>query len=91
MSVGSVSNTFNIKGVAEHCLFLDTTSQAFKFQKQLVESYIKSDVGKDSAHDKPLSIVIVGAGATGVELAAQLHEVTNLLAVYGLNENRRQS
>ena len=35
MSVGSVSNTFNIKGVADHCLFLDTTAQAFRFQKHL--------------------------------------------------------
>ena len=86
MSVGSVSNTFNIKGVAEHCLFLDTTSQAFKFQKQLFESYLKSYIGKDSTHVKPLSIAIVGAGATGVELAAQLHEVTNVLSIYGLNE-----
>ncbi len=86
MSVGSVSNTFNIKGVAEHCLFLDTTSQAFKFQKQLFESYLKSYIGKDPVNVKPLSIAIVGAGATGVELAAQLHEVTNVLAIYGLNE-----
>ncbi|MGZ8955709.1 MAG: NAD(P)/FAD-dependent oxidoreductase [Methylovulum sp.] len=86
MSVGSVSNTFNIKGVAEHCLFLDTTSQAFKFQKQLFESYLKSYIGKDKATVKPLSIAIVGAGATGVELAAQLHEVTNVLAIYGLKE-----
>ncbi len=86
MSVGSVSNTFNIKGVAEHCLFLDTTSQAFKFQKQLFETYIKNYIGKDPATVKPLSIAIVGAGATGVELAAQLHEVTNVLAIYGLNE-----
>lgn len=85
MSVGSVSNTFNIKGVAEHCLFLDTTAQAFKFQKQLVESYIKSHAGK--VRDKTLSIVIIGAGATGVELSAQLHEVTDLLAVYGLDES----
>lgn len=85
MSVGSISNTFNIKGVAEHCLFLDTTTQAFKFQKQLVESYIKSHAGK--AADKTLSIVIIGAGATGVELSAQLHEVTDLLAVYGLDES----
>jgi NADH dehydrogenase len=85
MSVGSISNTFNIKGVAEHCLFLDTTSQAFKFQKQLVESYMKSHAGK--AADKTLSIVIIGAGATGVELSAQLHEVTDLLAVYGLDES----
>lgn len=84
MAVGSVSNTFNIEGVAEHCLFLDTTKQAFRFQKQLVETYIKSFVGKESHIDKPLSIVIIGAGATGVELSAQLREVTNLLAVYGL-------
>lgn len=85
MAVGSISNTFNIKGVAEHCLFLDTTAQAFKFQKQLVESYIKSHAGKQA--DKTLSIVIIGAGATGVELSAQLHEVTDLLAVYGLDES----
>lgn len=85
MAVGSVSNTFNIKGVSDHCLFLDTTAQAFKFQKQLVESYIKSHAGKQSG--KTLSIVIIGAGATGVELSAQLHEVTDLLAVYGLDES----
>lgn len=86
MSIGSVSNSFNIKGVAEHCLFLDTTSQAFNFQKQLFESYLKKYIGKDTATVKPLSIAIVGAGATGVELSAQLHEVTNVLAIYGLNE-----
>ncbi len=85
MAVGSISNTFNIKGVAEHCLFLDTTAQAFKFQRQLVESYIKSHASQSA--DKSLSIVIIGAGATGVELSAQLHEVTNLLAVYGLDES----
>ncbi len=86
MAIGSVSNTFNIKGVAEYCLFLDTTSQAFKFQKELFESYLKSYIGKDTGTVKPLSIVIVGAGATGVELSAQLHEVTNVLAIYGLKE-----
>ncbi len=85
MSVGSISNTFGIKGAAEHCLFLDTTVQAFKFQKQLVESYIKkSHVGKTG---KSLSIVIIGAGATGVELSAQLYEVAHLLAIYELDES----
>jgi NADH:ubiquinone reductase (H+-translocating) len=87
MAIGSVSNSFGIKGVEEHCLFLDTTSQAFKFQKQLVESYIKNHAGSDVTKNKQLSIAIVGGGATGVELSAELHEVTDLLAVYGLNES----
>jgi len=88
MAIGSVSNSFGIKGVEGHCLFLDTTSQAFKFQKQLVESYIKIHAGTDAAKNKQLSIAIVGGGATGVELSAELHEVTDLLAIYGLNESR---
>ena len=90
MAVGSVSNSFGIKGVAEHCRFIDTTAQAYRFQKQLVETYyIKSYAGQNSLKDKPLSIVIVGAGATGVELSAELHEVTRLLATYGLENSDR--
>jgi NADH:ubiquinone reductase (H+-translocating) len=84
MAVGSVSNTFNVKGVNEHCLFLDTTTQAFKFQRQLMETYIKNDASNEGKQVSPLSIAIIGAGATGVELSAQLHEVTNVLATYGL-------
>ncbi|MEQ1638051.1 MAG: NAD(P)/FAD-dependent oxidoreductase [Methylococcales bacterium] len=84
MAVGIVSNTFNIKGVNDYCMFLDTTDQAYKFQKQLVEACIKTHVGKKPDEDKALSIAIIGAGATGVELSAELHAVTRLLAVYGL-------
>jgi NADH:ubiquinone reductase (H+-translocating) len=88
MSVGSVSNTFGIDGVEEHCMFIDTTAQAYRFQKQLVETYyIKSYSGQNSLKEKPLSIVIIGAGATGVELSAELHEVTKLLATYGLEDS----
>lgn len=85
MAVGSVSNTFGIKGVDQHCRFIDTTKEAFRFQKQLVETYyLQSYASQSHLRDKPLSIVIVGAGATGVELSAELREVTKLLATYGL-------
>ena len=85
MAVGSISNTFGIKGVDEHCMFIDTIKQAYRFQKQMVESYyLKSYANQSQPGEKPLSIVIVGAGATGVELSAELHEVTKLLATYGL-------
>lgn len=85
MAVGSISNTFGIKGVDEHCMFLDTTKQAYRFQKHLVESYyLKCYAVQSHLGEKPLSIVIVGAGATGVELSAELRHVTKLLATYGL-------
>jgi len=85
VAVGSISNTFGIKGVAEHCMFIDTIKQAYRFQKQLVENYyLKSYANQSQPGEKPLSIVIIGAGATGVELSAELHHVTKLLATYGL-------
>ncbi|MGY6274142.1 NAD(P)/FAD-dependent oxidoreductase [Methylomonas sp. MgM2] len=85
MAVGSISNTFGIKGVDEHCMFIDTTKQAYRFQKHLVETYyLKCYANQSRPGEKPLSIVIVGAGATGVELSAELRHVTKLLATYGL-------
>jgi NADH dehydrogenase len=86
ISVGSVSHDFNIKGVSEHCLFLDTTKQAEVFQKQLLQSYLRAHTQGKPLDEGQLDIAIVGAGATGIELSAQLHEVSHLLTAYGLDE-----
>jgi len=86
ISVGSVSHDFGIKGVSDHCLFLDTTKQAEAFQKQLLQSYLQAHTQGRPLDEGQLNIAIVGAGATGVELCAQLHEVSHLLTAYGLDE-----
>ncbi|MEX1200091.1 MAG: NAD(P)/FAD-dependent oxidoreductase [Methylophaga sp.] len=86
ISVGSVSHDFGIKGVRDHCLFLDTTQQAEAFQKQLLQSYLQAHTQGRPLDEGQLNIAIVGAGATGVELCAQLHEVSHLLTAYGLDE-----
>ncbi|MFT7235924.1 MAG: NADH dehydrogenase [Methylophagaceae bacterium] len=86
IAVGSVSHDFGIPGVAEHCLFLDTTNQAENFQGRLLEGYLRAHTQKTPIDQGQLDIAIVGAGATGVELSAQLHEVSHLLAAYGLDE-----
>ncbi len=86
IAVGSVSHDFGIKGVKEHCMFLDTTQQAETFQAQLLEAYLRAHTQGKPLNEGQLDIAIVGAGATGVELSAQLHEVSHLLTAYGLDE-----
>ena len=88
MSVGSVSHDFGVEGVRDHCLFLDTTDQAERFQRRLIESYIRVQGHAGEDESGQLDVAIVGAGATGVELAAQLHEVSHLMNAYGLDNVR---
>lgn len=86
LAVGSVSNDFNVPGVQDHCYFLDTTRQAEVFQSRLLEAYLKAHTQGKPLEPGQLDVAIAGAGATGVELAAQLHKVSRLLTAYGLDE-----
>ena len=85
IAVGSLSNDFGITGVKEHCLFLDSTAQAERFQRKLLNCMLKAHTQGKPIAEGQLDLAIVGAGATGVELAAQLHHVTRLLSAYGLD------
>ncbi|REG52120.1 NADH dehydrogenase FAD-containing subunit [Paraburkholderia sp. BL6669N2] len=83
IAVGSNTNDFGTPGAAEHCVFLDTTQQAERFHRQLLQHYMTAHALRDS--DSQVSIAIVGAGATGVELAAELRHTGMQLANYGLD------
>lgn len=86
IAIGSVSNDFNIEGVKEHCLFLDTKREAQVFQNKLLEAYIRANSQATPLKAGQLDVVIAGGGATGVELSAQLHKVSRLFKVYGLDQ-----
>ncbi|WP_327438890.1 NAD(P)/FAD-dependent oxidoreductase [Pseudomonas donghuensis] len=83
IAVGSNTNDFGTLGAAQHCLFLDTRKQAERFHQQLLNHYLRAHAG-DQANEQ-ISVAIVGAGATGVELAAELHHAAHELAAYGLD------
>ena len=85
IAVGSICNDFGIPGVGEHCHFLDTTDQAEEFQNQWVESYFQAHALGGARESGQLDVAIVGGGATGIELSAQLHQATHLLSAYGLD------
>ena len=86
IAVGSVSNDFGIEGVREHCMFLDTKQEAQSFQNRLLEIYIKANTQNQAISPGQLDVVIAGAGATGVELSAQLYKVSRLFTAYGLDQ-----
>lgn len=90
IALGSVANNFGIEGVAEHCYFIDTPQQADAFRRKMLNTFLqKNDVG--SSEQPTLSINIVGAGATGVEVAAELTRAAGMLHNYGytdLEQNR---
>lgn len=86
LAIGSISNHFNTSGVAEHCIFLDSPGQAHRFQRRLLEAYLKLN-SPQHPKDK-LNIAIVGAGATGVELAAELYHAAAELNLYGFADLR---
>ena len=85
ISIGSLCNDFGIPGVAEHCQFLDSTEQAEHFQQHLLASYLRAQAQGSFGGDGVLDIAIVGGGATGIELSAQLHQASQLFNAYGLD------
>ena len=87
IAVGSTTNDFGTPGAAEHCIFLDTRAQAERFHRRMLSHYLRAHANEGEAGGK-IDIAIVGAGATGVELAAELHHAAKQLAAYGLNRIR---
>ncbi len=81
VSVGSLSNDFGIEGVREHSRQLDSREQAELFNKHFASRLHRVNSSEDP--DATLSVAIVGGGATGVELAADMHNVARRLRDYG--------
>lgn len=86
MAVGSVTNHFNTPGAAQNCLFLDDREQADRFRLKLLNQCLRVSrlMSADPSSDAHVRVAIVGAGATGVELAAELYNSAAGLRHYGL-------
>ena len=82
--VGSVGNDFNVPGVAKHAISLDTQADAERFHRRLLAACVRADGAAAGGKPTGVNIVIIGAGATGVELAAEIRHTTDAHASYGL-------
>lgn len=87
LALGSTSNDFGTPGARDNCIFLDSRAQADRFQSQFLNMYLRAHaLPEGQASQAELNIAIVGAGATGVELAAELHHAAHKFVEYGLDE-----
>jgi len=87
ISVGSTSNYFGVPGARENTISLNATEDAERFRLRLLRLLAQAESNKaDAAGGRSgLDIVIIGGGATGVELAAELREASGVYAAYGFN------
>ena len=81
IAIGSVTNDFGTPGAKDHCIFLDSRQQAERFHRTLLNEFLRAS---NSENPRNLEIAIVGAGATGVELSAELYNTAEVLSSYGL-------
>ncbi|WP_157271854.1 NAD(P)/FAD-dependent oxidoreductase [Azohydromonas aeria] len=84
VAVGSIVNDFRTPGVAEHALRLDSAADAMRFHRLLLAECARAEVQSRG----PVEVAIVGGGATGVELSAEL--VESVRAIAGLGTELRQ-
>jgi len=91
MAVGSETNHFQTPGAAENALMLDSADEAERFHRRLIATCLRADAEAAGGTERKVRVVIIGAGATGVELAAELRHTTKLLAGYGLERLDPQS
>lgn len=77
IAVGSYSQTFGIEGVKEFACFLRDIADARKIRMKVLQTFEKAalPITTDDERKKLLHFAIVGGGPTGIEYAAELHDL----------------
>lgn len=85
LALGSQTNDFGTLGAQEHCIFLDSRRAAERFHQAFLNVYLSASHTGPEQTPQAFNIAIVGAGATGVELAAELNHTAHQLHHYGFD------
>jgi NADH dehydrogenase len=84
VALGSVGNAFGTPGVMQHAIMLDTAEQAQCFNRRLINACVRAFAQSEPIRPGQLNVTIIGAGATGTELA-ELHRTVRSLIAFGLD------
>jgi NADH dehydrogenase len=85
LAVGSVCNDFGTPGAAQNAIALDDPEQAARFNRRMIDACLRANAQREQLSPGQLHCAIIGAGATGVELAAELHKSVREIAAHNLD------
>lgn len=85
LAMGSGINDFGTPGVREHAHAIDSQAQAERFNTALRTQLLRA-----ALHDSEVRVAIVGGGATGVQLAAELSDLMEQASGFGDAQMRRR-
>lgn len=78
IAIGASTNFYDTPGASEHAFVLKDLSEAIAIRNHVITQFELASREKDpDVRKRMLSIVVVGGGATGTELAAELAEFSN--------------
>lgn len=79
LAMGSHANDFGTSGAKEHCHFIDDLHNALQFNEAL-----RAEIANHAFSGGRITVAIVGGGATGVELAAEIRKLIEVGASFGI-------
>ncbi len=81
LALGAEPAYFGIPGVEEHCISIRGIDAGERISNRVIERYEETTLEGGGVPDSKLTFVVIGGGATGVEVASELHSLVHDLLV----------
>src|SRR5829696_5473749 len=77
ISLGGLPNFFGIPGVEEHSLTMRGVEDAEQIRNRVIERFEEVLLIRGDVPESKLTFVVIGGGATGVEVASEIHTLVH--------------
>jgi NADH:quinone reductase (non-electrogenic) len=77
LALGGQPNFFGIPGVEEHSLTMKGLGDALRIRDRVIERFEEATLARGGVPDSKLTFVVIGGGATGVEVASEIHALVH--------------